>query len=132
MEIPEAKSLRWLAVQFPLVEKPQNDIDKMQSLIHIYCTAGANRLESMAEAIDFAKTIDAENVKLKAALEKAKAERDAAFSDIQRCCATCALSSVNSEMGVLCPWFDDCNQVDGDHWEWRGAKDTNVPSKEEE
>lgn len=121
MEIPEAKSLRWLAIQFPLVDKPKDDIERIQSLIHLYCTAGANRLEAMAEALDLAKTIDTENIKLKVALEVVKNERDAAFADIQRCCKTCALCSENSEMGVLCPWLDDCNQEDGDHWEWRGA-----------
>lgn len=61
-----------------------------------------------------------------------KQERDAAMADIQRCCATCALCSKNNGTGEMCPWSFDCNQVDGDHWEWRGAEDTNVPSKEEE
>lgn len=64
-------------------------------------------------------------------LAKVKAERDAAMADIQRCCATCALCSKNNGTGVMCPWSFDCNQVDGDHWVWRGFKDTNVPSKEE-
>lgn len=58
------------------------------------------------------------------------AERDAAMADIQRCCATCALCSRNNGTGEMCPYSFDCNQVDGDHWEWRGAKDTNVPSKD--
>lgn len=64
-------------------------------------------------------------------LKKVKAERDAAMADVQRCCATCALCSQNNDTGEMCPWSFDCNQVDGDHWEWRGAKDTNVPTKEE-
>ena len=65
-------------------------------------------------------------------LAEVKAERDAAMADIQRCCATCALCSKNNGTGEMCPFSFDCNQVDGDHWEWRGAKDTNVPGKEEE
>lgn len=62
-------------------------------------------------------------------LEKVKAERDAAMADIQRRCDTCALCSRNNGTGEMCPHSFDCNQVDGDHWEWRGAKDTNVPNK---
>lgn len=62
-------------------------------------------------------------------LATVKAERDAAMADIQRCCETCALCSRNNGTGEMCPWLFDCNQVDGDHWEWRGAKDTNVPRK---
>lgn len=62
---------------------------------------------------------------------KLAAERDAAVADIQRCCETCALCSWNNGTGEMCPWLDDCNQVDGDHWEWRGAKGINVPTKEE-
>lgn len=59
---------------------------------------------------------------LQAALARAEAERDAAMKDVQRCCETCANAKMNSGTGKLCEWFDDCNQVDGDHWEWRGAQ----------
>lgn len=69
---------------------------------------------------------------IKSELAKVEAALDAAMADITRCCATCALCSQNNGTGEMCPWYDDCNQVDGDHWEWRGAKDNNVPGKEEE
>ena len=73
-KIPEAKSLRWLANQFPEIEKPEDDIDKISNCIHLYCTAGAERLEQMAETIDYARTINAENVRLTAENERLKAE----------------------------------------------------------
>lgn len=119
MEIPEAKSLRWLAIQFPLVEKPKDDIEKIQSLIHLYCTAGANRLES----------IDAENIKLKAELEKVKQERDSAIRELRylSVCSTCEENGIKCHVSMPVKENDVC--CGG--YKWRGAKDTNVPSKEE-
>ena len=69
-EIAEANSLRWLANMWPLVENPKDEADKMSTTIHLYCTAAADRIEQMAETIDYARTINAENVRLKAELEK--------------------------------------------------------------
>lgn len=88
----------------------------------LLATEAANRLEMLSVNLK----------KLHAKMAAMKAERDAAMADIQRCCATCALCSRNNGTGEMCPWSFDCNQVDGDHWEWRGAKDTNVPSKKED
>ena len=51
-EIPEVKSLRWLANMFPKFEKPQDDSDKLSTCIHIYCTAAADRLEAMAAELE--------------------------------------------------------------------------------
>lgn len=48
-EIKEAKSLRWLAIQFPLVENPKDDIEKLQSCINLYCTAAAEKIEQLTE-----------------------------------------------------------------------------------
>lgn len=88
--------------------------------------------EIMAEAANRLELLSVELKKTHAKLAAASAERDAAIADIQRCCNTCALCSVNNGTGQLCPWMDDCNQVDGDHWEWRGVTDTNVGGKKEE
>lgn len=82
-------------------------------------TEAANRLEMLS----------AELKKLHGKLDTMKAVRNAAIADIQRCCATCAFCSRNNGTGEMCPYSFDCNQVDGDHWEWRGAKDINVPGK---
>ena len=51
-EIPEAKSLRWLANQFPFIENPKDDIDRMANAINAYCTAGANKIEELADTVD--------------------------------------------------------------------------------
>lgn len=118
-EIPEVKSLRWLANMWPLVEKPQDEADRMSTCIHLYCTAAADRMVQMSEAVDFARTINSENVRLKAELEKVNAERDAAVADLK--------ASTNSSC-VLCKWFDGNNHCTAeepcgpnDNWEWRGA-----------
>ena len=60
-----------------------------------------------------------------------QAKLDTARKDIYKCCETCAFSSMHNGTGELCPWIDDCDVVKVDHWEWRGAKDTNVGCKEE-
>lgn len=51
-EIPEAKSLRWLANIFPFVDKPQDETDKMSNAIHVYCTAGADKIEELAATLE--------------------------------------------------------------------------------
>ena len=51
-EIPEASSLRWLANMFPLTKVPLDQTDKMTNAIHIYCTAGAKKLEELQELND--------------------------------------------------------------------------------
>lgn len=48
-EIPEASSLRWLANMFPLTKVPLDETDKITNAIHIYCTAGAKKLEELQE-----------------------------------------------------------------------------------
>lgn len=51
-EIPEAKSLRWLANMFPYTENATNDDDKLFNAIHVYCTAGANKIEELQKQLD--------------------------------------------------------------------------------
>ena len=51
-DVKEAKSLRWLALQFPFVENPENDGDRLCNAIHLYATAGADKLEAQAKAIE--------------------------------------------------------------------------------
>lgn len=46
MEIPEVKSLRWLANMFPLQIPARDENDKMCNAIHLYCTAGADKIEA--------------------------------------------------------------------------------------
>lgn len=61
-EIGEAKSLRWLANQFPFTENAKDDIDKMANCINVYCTAGADKIEELVEMVNCLKL---ENEKLK-------------------------------------------------------------------
>lgn len=51
-EIPEVKSLRWLANMFPYIENPEDDTDRMTNAIHIYCTAGADKIEELQKQLD--------------------------------------------------------------------------------
>lgn len=48
-DIPEAKSLRWLANSFPFTELPLDETDKMSNAIHVYCKAGAEKIEKLQE-----------------------------------------------------------------------------------
>ena len=57
-EIPEVKSLRWLANMFPYTENPKDETDKMSNAIHIYCTAGANKIEEYASLLELNKQND--------------------------------------------------------------------------
>ena len=50
-EILQAKSLRWLANNFPFTPFPKDDDDRLCNAINIYCTAGAELLEKQAEKI---------------------------------------------------------------------------------
>lgn len=63
------------------------------------------------------------NENLQEQLAASQRRERAAVEDIPRCCATCAYAKANSGSQELCPWFDDCNQVDGDHWQWRGPQE---------
>ena len=47
-DIPEVSSLRWLANMFPFTENAKDDTDKMSNAIHVYCTAGANKIEELS------------------------------------------------------------------------------------
>ena len=51
-EIPEAKSLRWLANMFPMTKNPKDEIDKMNNCINLYCTAGADKIEKLQNKIE--------------------------------------------------------------------------------
>jgi hypothetical protein len=51
-EVPEAKSLRWLANMFPFTENPQDEEDKMMNAIHVYATAGADKIEELSALVE--------------------------------------------------------------------------------
>ena len=52
MEIPEVKSLRWLANVFPLAIPARDEHDKLCNAIHLYSTAGADKIEAQAKRIE--------------------------------------------------------------------------------
>jgi hypothetical protein len=51
-ELSEVKSLRWLANMFPYTENPQDETDKMSNAIHVYCTAGADKIEELQKQLN--------------------------------------------------------------------------------
>lgn len=116
-EIQESKSLRWLANMWPLVEDPKDESDKWSTTIHLYCTAAADRMDQMAEAIEYARKI--------------KQERDAAVADIEsaRPCFACKnfrRNNGNCGGGMRCVsealrCENDGKEYNGPEWEWRGA-----------
>ena len=129
-EIPEVKSLRWLANMWPQVEKPEDDADRMSNAIHLYCTAAADRMEAMSETVAFAQTINAERDALKIdkinltamveQLEKVKEERDAMAAALKARggCSVCKYYYFDCSEEPC----DSCRQ-DGNYpkWEWKGA-----------
>ena len=74
-----------------------------------------------AEALDYARTIQAEGVRLKVELEMVKAELDAALADLNevRPCTLCAYRRTTKM----------CRTCMGEAWKWRGVKGNNVPGK---
>lgn len=48
---PEVKSLRWLANMFPYTEHPEDETDKISNAIHVYTTAGADKIEMLQNII---------------------------------------------------------------------------------
>lgn len=51
-EIKEAKSLRWLANQFPKVENPKDNGDRLCNCINLYCANAAELIEQQAAKIE--------------------------------------------------------------------------------
>lgn len=64
-EIPEAKSLRWLCNQFPITIPPQDDGDKICNAIHVYCEAGAKKIDELQKEVERLKIYEeyCENMK---------------------------------------------------------------------
>ena len=46
-DVPEAKSLRWLANQFPYVKDPKDDCDRLSNAIHLYASRGADCIDRL-------------------------------------------------------------------------------------
>lgn len=46
-ELPEEKSLRWLANMVPFVENATSEEDKFGNAIHLYATAGADKIREL-------------------------------------------------------------------------------------
>ena len=71
-------------------------------------------------------TLQAENEKLRAELERVKAEKDAAVESIPHECKTCVYHTVFFNG---CTLDHDCTNPDGgcsnnnDRWKWRGQKE---------
>ena len=54
-EVKEAKSLRWLANQFPFTENPKDEVDKMTNAIYVYCSAGADKIDELVNELEAVK-----------------------------------------------------------------------------
>lgn len=101
MAIPEVKSLRWLEYNFPLTIPAKEESDKLCNAIHLYAKAGADKLEQMAESLDYARTIDAENIQFKIELERMKKKEAAMTAAIRK--------YVNADyLCPLCKYNDQC------------------------
>lgn len=87
-----------------------------------------NEVNALVDAISNQPTIDPETLpivqELRAELEKANKERDAAVNDLRDCAvedyAECMYCSHRNKGTVLCQ-----NCIYGSNWEWIGLKDEN-------
>jgi predicted metal-binding protein len=116
----------------------------MSNAIHLYCTAAADRMVAMSETVDSARTINAENVRLTAELERVKQERDALKIDkLNLTSMVEELEKARAERDSMatalktrggcdtckhcdCEWHqepcDSCRQDDTyPKWKWKGA-----------
>lgn len=79
----------------------------------------------LADAADALSTLQAENEKLRAELERVKEERDAVVESIPHECKTCVYHTVFFNG---CTLDHDCTNPDGgcsnnhDRWRWRGPQ----------
>lgn len=54
-EIPEVKCLRWVANMIPYFSHPRDDRERLANAIHVYCTAGADKIEELHDLLMFVK-----------------------------------------------------------------------------
>lgn len=54
-DISEVSSLRWLSNMFPFTKVPLDETDRISNVIHVYCHAGANKIEAMQKEIEMLK-----------------------------------------------------------------------------
>lgn len=85
---PEVKSLLWLVEQFPAVERPQDDISRMQSCIHRYCTNAVNlirRMEAENDILCNSLHVSSQNLEnmTRAMSNIAKATRNATIKELE-------------------------------------------------
>ena len=50
-DIPEVKSLRWLANNFPLTVPAKDDNDRLCNCIHMYASCGADKIIDLARRL---------------------------------------------------------------------------------
>lgn len=102
---------------------------KTKKIIKLLRAEGDPTRELSTEAANRLEMLSVEQKKLHAKLAAMKAELNEAVQDLKECggCPSCKYKDMSS-MEEPCI---SCFRSNGreDKWEWRGAKDTNVPSK---
>ena len=105
------------------------DIEKLIEQLNRYFEGETLPRGTALDAATALSTLQTENKKLRAELEKVKAEKDAAVESIPHECKTCVYHTVFFNG---CTLDHDCTNPDGgcsnnyDRWRWRG------PHKEED
>lgn len=101
-EVPAAKSLRWLAMQFPKVENPQDDSDRLQNCINLYCTNAAYLIECQKSEIErLTINMNAFGLGMKREKERADTARAEAIREFaERLISKYSTWHMNSEISV--------------------------------
>lgn len=99
------------------------DIEKLIADLLVACAGNRNNI--MGAAATALSTLQGENEKLRAELERVKEERDAVVESIPHECKTCVYHTVFFNG---CTLDHDCTNPDGgcsynyDRWRWRGPQ----------
>ena len=109
-----------------LIEQYRQAADKWEKRHPVTDTFDLRVQDVLRDAATALSTLQAENEKLRAELERVKEERDAAVESIPHECKTCVYHTVFFNG---CTLDHDCTNPDGgcsnnnDRWKWRGQKE---------
>lgn len=106
-----SKALRWLANQFPAIENPKDDADKLSTCINLYCTNGAETIIELLPRIEEAE----------ARTKHVELERDMAIEDVLDAAITpCSYCKYAPSNGGACDMKTENHDMFS-CWVWRGV-----------
>lgn len=56
VDLPEARGLLWLVINFPYVKFPQDDCDRLSNAIHVHAQCGLDCIQSLQKEVELLST----------------------------------------------------------------------------